>query len=57
MKIKKITITCTDQKCKDGKIMVHNAYDSNPLAGKEQQCQRCCGKGFLVFYNKTPLAN
>ncbi len=57
MQISITTIPCPDPKCFVGKIIVHNAYDPNPLVGKEQPCDRCNGKGFLVLHDEAPLNN
>lgn len=57
MQISIRTIICPDPKCHVGKIIVHNAYDPNPLVGKEQPCDRCNGKGFLVLHAEAPLDN
>ncbi len=57
MQISITTIPCPDPKCHVGKIIVHNAYDPNPLVGKEQPCDRCNGKGFLVLHDEAPLDN
>ncbi len=51
------TIPCPDPKCREGKIIVHNAYSSDPLVGKEQLCDRCGGQGFLVLHPEVPSTN
>ena len=38
------TTTCSDPKCKDGTIIVHDAYAADPLTGREQPCDRCIGR-------------
>ncbi len=57
MKVSITTTPCPDPKCHNGKIVVHNAYSSDPLRGEEQACDRCDGKGFLVLQSEAPLDN
>ena len=57
MQLPLMTIPCPDPTCHVGKIIVHNAYDPNPLVGKRQPCDRCGGNGFLVLKNEEPLDN
>jgi len=52
-----LTIPCPDPKCRSGKIVVHNAYSSDPLKGERQVCDRCNGRGFLVFHSEAPSNN
>ncbi len=51
------TQPCPDSKCNNGKIIVHNAYSKNPLKGEEQDCDRCGGKGFLIFRSPKNCLN
>ena len=46
------TITCVNDGCKDGFILVHNAYNTNPLVGVKEPCDLCNGTGYIrnVFY-------
>lgn len=44
---------CPNSDCNFGKIIVHNAYDENPLVGKEQPCDVCGGKGYLAHDNTS----
>ncbi len=41
-------IPCPDPECEDGIILVHNAYNPDPLKPEEQICDCCKGKGFMV---------
>lgn len=51
------TMPCTEPLCRNGKIVVHNAYAEDPLKGEEQTCDVCQGLGFVVFKDKIAIAN
>lgn len=42
------SIPCPDPDCVGGKILVHNAYSSDPLVPEEQICDTCNGQSFVV---------
>lgn len=46
-------IPCPDPLCKNGVIIVHNAYSANPLQGEKQICEACDGRGFIVIGNEV----
>ena len=41
------SMPCPDPDCIDGKIVVYNIYDEDPLVGEEQPCGLCRG-GYIV---------
>ena len=53
-KISVEVVPCPDPTCVDGVILVHNAY-KDPLVPEEQPCDRCGGKGYLVFEDVDQL--
>ncbi len=36
-------VLCSDPECKNGIIVVHDAYAADPLTGREQPCDSCLG--------------
>lgn len=52
-----IVMPCPDPECKEGYIVVYEAYSSTPLVGHEEICGTCTGDGYIVVKNDLALAN
>ena len=39
---------CPDPECREGIILVSNAYNANPLEFEKKICDSCDGRGYIV---------
>jgi len=49
--------SCSDPECKDGFIVVHDAYAADPLVGERRPCDRCSGQSFIFATSQVAIAN
>jgi len=44
-----VCVPCPIPECKDGYVLVYNAYNKDPLKGEKEPCSFCIGKGFVLI--------
>ncbi len=47
-----INTPCPEPECKDGKLLINNAYAPNPFKAEEEPCDVCEGSGFIVIQDQ-----